>query len=186
MDTCIEADIEDMLFGPDALCNNHDFASDVSEDEILDDAEDDEPSLWDLQDGPLLTPILTDREGEEHCGHTAQSLISRDEQVLPDSMRPARARWSTFTIATPGANVDRFWVIARIEGMLERIVGGLLEEGSALTFSLKSRVGISRRRAKTHDGDRKVPVAKQRDINFPGSTAQEAWNFSSWSQYLAK
>lgn len=98
MDTCIEADIEDMLFGPDAMYDHPDFASDVSDDEILDGAEyDDEPNLWDLQNGPLLTPPLTDRDGKEHCGRTAQSLTSRDEQVLPGAMRLARDRWSNFT-----------------------------------------------------------------------------------------
>lgn len=72
----------------------------------------------------------------------------------------------------------RFWVIARIEGMLERIVDSLLVESEPLIITLKSRAGISRKRTKTSGSGGKVPEAKQRDISFPGSTAQEAWNFS--------
>jgi len=59
--------------------------------------------------------------------------------------------------------------------MLERIVDGLLDESDALTITLKTRAGLSRRRAKP---DGKTPKARQRDISFPGTTAQEAWNFS--------
>jgi meiotic recombination protein SPO11 len=70
--------------------------------------------------------------------------------------------------------------------MLERIVDSLLEESKPLTITLKSRAGISRRCGKTGDSGGKVPEAKQRDINFPGSTAQEAWNFSLWPRYLVK
>jgi meiotic recombination protein SPO11 len=69
-------------------------------------------------------------------------------------------------------------VIARIEAMLERIVDGLLEESEALTITLKTRVGLSRRRVNGTQADGKLPEAKQRDISFPGATAQEAWNFS--------
>lgn len=72
----------------------------------------------------------------------------------------------------------RMWVIARIEAMLERIVDSLLEESEALTITLKSRAGISRRRAKIKYADGKLPEARKRDISFPGATAQEAWNFS--------
>lgn len=62
--------------------------------------------------------------------------------------------------------------------MLERIVDGLLDENKALTITLKSRAGISRRRAKQIDTGGKTPQPKKRDISFPGATAQEAWNFS--------
>jgi meiotic recombination protein SPO11 len=62
--------------------------------------------------------------------------------------------------------------------MLERIVDGLLEEHEALTITLKSRTGFSRRRAYDASSDRKVPEPRERDICFPGATAQEAWNFS--------
>jgi meiotic recombination protein SPO11 len=62
--------------------------------------------------------------------------------------------------------------------MLERIVDGLLEEDEALTITLKSRAGLSRKRAHAISRDGQLPEAKERDINFPGGTAQEAWNFS--------
>lgn len=61
--------------------------------------------------------------------------------------------------------------------MLERIVDGLLDEEDALTITLKSRAGLSRR-SKVADNTGQAPEPKQRDINFPGATAQEAWNFS--------
>jgi meiotic recombination protein SPO11 len=72
----------------------------------------------------------------------------------------------------------RLWVIARIEAMLERIVDGLLHESETLTITLKSRTGLSRRRGNANDNDGQVPAPKQRDLNFPGATTQEAWNFS--------
>jgi meiotic recombination protein SPO11 len=62
--------------------------------------------------------------------------------------------------------------------MLERIVDGLLEEHEALTITLKSRAGLSRRRAYDASSDGKAPRPRERDISFPGATAQEAWNFS--------
>jgi meiotic recombination protein SPO11 len=74
--------------------------------------------------------------------------------------------------------IVRSWVIARIEGMLERLVDGLLEESETLTITLKSRAGISRRGTKTARSVGKAPEPRTRDINFPGTSAQEAWNFS--------
>jgi meiotic recombination protein SPO11 len=76
------------------------------------------------------------------------------------------------------ANEIRAWVIARIEAMLERIVDGLLQEREALTITLKTRAGLSRKRAHVGNRDGHLPEAKERDVNFPGATAQEAWNFS--------
>lgn len=56
--------IEEMLFGRDA---SPDFLentiSDASEDEMLDCADDYEPS-WGLEDSPMLTPATTDHEPE--------------------------------------------------------------------------------------------------------------------------
>jgi meiotic recombination protein SPO11 len=62
--------------------------------------------------------------------------------------------------------------------MLERIVDGLLEGSERLTFTLKSRAGISRKQTNTKDGARTTSAPKLRHISFPGNTAQEAWNFS--------
>ena len=73
-------------------------------------------------------------------------------------------------------------MIARIEAMLETIVDALLEEHEALTITLKSRAALSRRRTTTvGDGQGLVPKPKERDINFPGVNAQEAWNFSGFT-----
>ena len=62
--------------------------------------------------------------------------------------------------------------------MLERIVDGLIEGSERLTFTLKSRTGMSRRQpiGKAEAGT--IPAPKVRKISFPGNTAQEAWNFS--------
>jgi meiotic recombination protein SPO11 len=62
--------------------------------------------------------------------------------------------------------------------MLEKIVNGLLEESEGLTIALKSRASLSRRRPNVTDGVQQPPEPKERDINFPGATAQEAWNFT--------
>jgi meiotic recombination protein SPO11 len=62
--------------------------------------------------------------------------------------------------------------------MLERIIDGLLEGSEALTITLQSRAGLSRKRAHAVSRDGQLPEPKERDINFPGATAQEAWNFS--------
>lgn len=62
--------------------------------------------------------------------------------------------------------------------MLENIVDGLLENSEKLTITLKSRAGISRRRPVIEDHARAIPAPRVRQISFPGSTAQEAWNFT--------
>lgn len=62
--------------------------------------------------------------------------------------------------------------------MLEKVVDGLLEGNEKLVFTLKSRTGISRRQLGVEDRVAPTPAPKVREISFPGSTAQEAWNFS--------
>lgn len=62
--------------------------------------------------------------------------------------------------------------------MLENIVDGLLDGGERLTFTLKSRAGISRRQPVAKDVASSIPASRVRQISFPGSTAQEAWNFT--------
>ena len=71
-------------------------------------------------------------------------------------------------------------MIARIEAMLERIVDGLLEEHESLTMTLKSRSTLSRRQTVVVAGNGPTPPPKERDINFPGANAQEAWSFSQY------
>jgi meiotic recombination protein SPO11 len=62
--------------------------------------------------------------------------------------------------------------------MFEMIVDGLLEGSEKLTFTLKSRANISRRQFDSSGGADNAPTPKEREISFPGNTAQEAWNFS--------
>ena len=62
--------------------------------------------------------------------------------------------------------------------MLEKIVDGLLEDRERLAFTLKSRAGISRRQPKPEDCAGSTPASRVRQISFPGSTPQEAWNFT--------
>jgi meiotic recombination protein SPO11 len=63
-------------------------------------------------------------------------------------------------------------------------VDGLLEEKELLTITLKSRAAISRRQNNIVDGANKTPEPKERDINFPGASAQEAWNFSELPEHI--
>lgn len=89
---------------------------------------------------------------------------------------------ATGSVSVPNVDskliVNRFWVITRIEAMLERIIDGLYEESAALTITLMSRANLSRKRKKGDNQEGRLPKPKQRNINFPGATAQEAWNFS--------
>lgn len=62
--------------------------------------------------------------------------------------------------------------------MLERIVDDVLEGNERLTITLKSRSGFSRKQVVAKEGAVTTPAPKIRQITFPGSTAQEAWNFS--------
>jgi meiotic recombination protein SPO11 len=157
--------LEDMLFGLTTPTDCPDYpGSEISEDVMLDDQEDDDSILWESQESPLLTPVGTDYLPEEYISDDGTNAQDR-EQTRPSTAVVRAAR-------------DRFWVIARIEAMLERLVDGLLNERESLTISLKSRSGLSRRCANAVGDVGQAPKAKQRDINFPGATVQEAWNFS--------
>ncbi|KAH7079721.1 meiosis-specific topoisomerase Spo11 [Paraphoma chrysanthemicola] len=155
-------DFEDMLFGNIAPTDFQEYAErDTSDDDLLDNGDEDDATLWDSQED--LWPTL---EG------VADLLHAHDDD---DSLEDYLQSHSTLTVS--GAR-DRPWVIARLEDMLERIVDGLLDESESLTISLKSRSGISRKRANAVDDSGHPPQPKQRDFNFPGATAQEAWNFT--------
>ena len=71
-------------------------------------------------------------------------------------------------------------MIARIEAMLEGIVDCLLQGDESLTITLKSRAALSRRIPTGIEGGGSTPKPKERDFNFPGANAQEAWNFSGY------
>jgi meiotic recombination protein SPO11 len=185
----VDADnVEDMLFGlacpPESFQDATNYAS---EDEMLDDPDDDENILWDLQDSPRLKPVITDYQGGEYIDHdNAMSRLPEiNEPTFAQTTQPSRDRYVSQLMACVSfSSHRRDWVIARIEAMLERIVDGLLEDSEALTITLKSRAALSRRRIVVANGDGRVPEPKERDLNFPGATAQEAWNFTVLLQIL--
>jgi hypothetical protein len=86
-------DMEDMLCGPDASPEDFDDASNASSDEILDEADVDELTLWDEADSPLPTPFNTDQEVEEAMLPTARPQHKSKGQLAPDAMRTTRDRW---------------------------------------------------------------------------------------------
>lgn len=55
---------------------------------------------------------------------------------------------------------------------------GILNEDQSLSITLKSRATTSRRRSKGLRKDEVPQQARSREITFPGTTAQEAWNFA--------
>jgi meiotic recombination protein SPO11 len=173
---------EDMLFGLACVPESfQDVTNYASEDEMLDDPDDEEHVLWDLQDNPRLTPAIIDYQGDEYIDH--DNVMSRlpkiSDPTFAQTSRPQRDRYVSQSMTRMSySSQRRDWVIARIEAMLERIVDGLLEDSEALTITLKSRAALSRRQTLVANGDRRVPEPKQREINFPGATAQEAWNFT--------
>ncbi|KAF2023648.1 DNA topoisomerase IV, alpha subunit [Setomelanomma holmii] len=136
------------------------------------DLHDQEDMLFGFTSPPDLAECATSDESEEDLFDAPDD----DDPILWDSQEDL--------LLTPLANgakrvtQDRHWVIARIEGILEKIVDGLLEESEALTITLKSRAGLSRKRTSADREAGSAPPPKQRDINFPGATAQEAWNFT--------
>jgi hypothetical protein len=84
--------IEEMLFGRDA---SHDFlevaTDDVLEDELLDNAEEDEP-LWELEDSPMLMAANIDHEVERHIDLTA-TLLSQNQPPADSSTPSVRDRY---------------------------------------------------------------------------------------------
>jgi hypothetical protein len=87
-------DLEDMLFEPHASPeNSEDATSGISDDDMLDEADIDEVTLWDEADSPLLLPTYDDVEVNEHVDLTTSSQ-QHALKVLPtsDSIRPDRDR----------------------------------------------------------------------------------------------
>jgi hypothetical protein len=82
-------DIEDMLFGLDASQDYPDDATDDSEDEMLGAVDDEELTLWDVENSPLLMPATTDHEVEEHISLDIRETRMRQKA---DSVRPLRDR----------------------------------------------------------------------------------------------
>ncbi|KAL5117393.1 endodeoxyribonuclease [Pleosporales sp. CAS-2024a] len=158
-------EIEDMLFGQCAAVEHLESdAGSFSDDDLLDEADLDELTLWDEMEDTLELPPHTNRESEGHPTlYPTSPRCAVHEALASDEGHSPR---------------DRFWVIARIEGMLERLADSLLDEDDALTITLKSRAGLSRRRTDATRNREQAPEPRTRNINFPGATAQEAWNFT--------
>ncbi|KAA8617715.1 DNA topoisomerase VI subunit A [Pyrenophora tritici-repentis] len=155
MDT---SDFEDMLFGePFTQIISDDALMEDSEDEILFSASGEPPLVWHEPYAAISTSPIASTFVETHIPN--DTTLHNYEQ----KERPLR---------------DRHWVIARIEAMLERIVDGLIEESDSLTITLQSRAALSRRQITITEAGGKLPEPKERDINFPGASAQEAWNFT--------
>ncbi|KAF2125542.1 DNA topoisomerase IV, alpha subunit [Dothidotthia symphoricarpi CBS 119687] len=159
-------DLDDILFAlPASQESLDDIWSDMSEDDILDAPMESEFDTRDLWSSPLLMPTATDEESFEQVNiKNAEVDHTKIKQHVPDNTKRQLR--------------DRSWVIARIEAVLETIVDALLEESEPLKITLKSRAGLSRRRINPVDSSGRVPDPKERDINFPGSSVQEAWNFT--------
>jgi hypothetical protein len=87
-------DIEEMLFGRDALQDLlEDATDDMLEDQLLDDSDDDEP-LWELDDSPMLmTANNIDHEVERHIDLDTTGPPSEKQPPVDSSMLSVRDRY---------------------------------------------------------------------------------------------
>jgi hypothetical protein len=75
-------DVEDMLFGLDASQDDlEEAASDISDEDMLDGAEADEETLWDLENDAVLTPATSDCRME--CGNMDDQCPGEKETSHP-------------------------------------------------------------------------------------------------------
>ncbi|EUC36914.1 hypothetical protein COCCADRAFT_2054 [Bipolaris zeicola 26-R-13] len=160
-----EDDFEDLLFGdPGTPMCPSDILLDESDDDILFSNRNAHSHDWEPADA-ISSP-------------TVASVLSRGH-IPPNSETDNYEQHDRHIAEVTQSSVrDRYWVIARIEAMLERIIDGLLGQHESLTITLKSRAAFSRRNAPSNEGDGSIPKPKERDINFPGANAQEAWKFT--------
>ncbi|KZM27096.1 ATP binding [Ascochyta rabiei] len=154
--------VETLLFSlPGSQESFNNLWSEESDDEMLDVANDEYDSDDDLFDVPvqvttdswqlLSSPLLTAAE---------TSGLPHDDLTMCKS-GDASASDEALHVRMGGRSPrDRHWVISRLEAMLERIVDGLLEGSEKLTFTLKSRTGISRRQPHARDESHTIPAAK--------------------------
>ncbi|EUC40547.1 hypothetical protein COCMIDRAFT_9596 [Bipolaris oryzae ATCC 44560] len=160
-----EDDFEDLLFGdPGTPMCPSDMLLDESNDDILFSNRHAQFHDWESAD-TISSPTVPGVLSGEHTPTNSETNVyeQHGRHTAEPTQRPVR---------------DRYWVIARIEAMLERIVDNLLEQHKSLTITLKSRANFSRRNAPSNEGDGSIPKPKERDINFPGANAQEAWKFT--------
>ncbi|KAJ4373462.1 endodeoxyribonuclease [Didymella sp. IMI 355093] len=157
-------DVEDLLFG--GAETNDDFENlwndNYDDDEMLDAAN----ILRDSDDDDLFDALGV---------NTADAWLLSGPPLTPADMHITPQHDALTILAN---DVAQHWVITRLEAMMETIVDGLLEGSDRLTFTLQSRTGISRRQPVAKDRAGSPPAPKVRQISFPGSTAQEAWNFT--------
>ncbi|KAF2626578.1 DNA topoisomerase IV, alpha subunit [Macroventuria anomochaeta] len=175
-------DVEDMLFITPSSQESFDnlWDEDFYDEETLDVADNEYESDDDLFDAPLdvtadswqllsSSPLLTPADA---------SIALQDDMVMGGSGDCLGSVEVLSVEVGKRMPRDRHWVIARLEAMLERIVDGLLEGSERLTLTLNSRAGISRRQPVAKISFEAAPAPKVRQISFPGSSAQEALNFT--------
>jgi len=75
------SDIEDMLFGlddsQDAL---EDISSDLSDEDMLGDAENEQETLWDLDNDAVLTPATSDCEMDDGDAKEVEEQLLEEEE----------------------------------------------------------------------------------------------------------
>ncbi|ORY19119.1 Spo11/DNA topoisomerase VI subunit A [Clohesyomyces aquaticus] len=158
---------EEMLFGfPSSQDSVDDAWEDASEEDMLEATFASEPPPWILRSSPDQLPALLDDDPD------AMILEDFGESALDESLL------ENHPIEGPPIRKDRNWVLARIEGMLEEIVDGLLENRGQLAITLKSRSATAGQVMDSSGGRRPASTLKNKEVNFPGRTAQEAWRFT--------
>ncbi|KAF2685142.1 DNA topoisomerase IV, alpha subunit [Lentithecium fluviatile CBS 122367] len=78
------------------------------------------------------------------------------------------------------AVLNRDGVIARIENILTKIVGALLDDSdeAQLSVALRTRSHLSRRQYDQPRDISATPPPKVQEISYPGNSVQEAWRFT--------
>lgn len=176
-----ENDFEDLFGDLDTQPCPSDLLLDDSDDDILFSDYNEQLREWELADttGATFTATGVTRELHSLAESATDAYEHPVHQLTDIAQNSICDRFSRhFNSRRLKLTSSRHWVIARIEAMLERIVDCLLQGDQSLTITLKSRAALSRRNAVGVEGDGSVPKPKERDINFPGTNAQEAWNFS--------
>jgi meiotic recombination protein SPO11 len=152
---------------------------DSQDEEMLYAPSDDQLTSWNFLNSPMLSPPLIDPPCNELVlddGKDAR-IDATQFHHQDEISQTGRDRYGCPHRLQLLFDTDRNWIIARIEGLIEGIVDGLLEDTEQLSITLRSRNGITRRKAQV-DATGSLMPAKSREITFPGSTVQEAWRFS--------
>ncbi|KAK5020272.1 endodeoxyribonuclease [Cryomyces antarcticus] len=136
---------------------------------------------WNIASGsglPVKTYISRDIS---ECGAVSAGLAESSPYGGHNSRHAPQASAPPALSSPAGAVGDREFVLCKIESIFEKIADVLLNGGDRLIIPLKIRSGISGR---GFDEESRIVTSESsirtRDITFPGSTAQEAWRFSSY------